>query len=347
MISGKRNYLIIVEGSKTEQSIFEFVLRQYDLDVVVYPTPLSFNGDFKKIQFSNEKENVFVIQGPKNRLKDLIFSKNKDDIEISSESINRLFFEPNVYFAGIFIVYDSDHNSIDEIEAAYKKFSNMSDGLLVLSVPCIESIAGYDFNRKYESNSFIGYKNELNQYYDSKFSQNTMEYIQCNFNKLMLENLIRNIKTFKKENSTWEVNDITLHPLYMLKIHKSKNLCTGTCEENYHVIINYFATIMYTIICYIKGFAKEIDNFKLLKDYLEYIEKKNYEQEKEYARQIVGNNIVNIKPFMEIASISEIYAKHLFRIFENKGILSKRFPGQKRSILVSLEDIDKIYDKLN
>lgn len=49
MISGKRNYLIIVEGSKTEQSIFEFVLRQYDLDVVVYPTPLSFNGDFKKI----------------------------------------------------------------------------------------------------------------------------------------------------------------------------------------------------------------------------------------------------------------------------------------------------------
>lgn len=158
MASGKRNFLIIVEGSKTEPSIFEYVLLQYDLEVVVSHKPLSFNSDFKKIQFSNEKENVFVIQGPKNRLKDLIFSKSKDNVEINSESINRLFFEPNVYFAGIFIVYDSDHNSIEEIEAAYKKFSNMSDGLLILSVPCIESIAEYDFNRKYESNSFIKYK---------------------------------------------------------------------------------------------------------------------------------------------------------------------------------------------
>lgn len=344
MTSGKRNYLIIVEGSKTEPSIFEFVLRQYDLEVVVYPKPLSFTSGFKKIQFSNEKENVFVIQGPKNRLKDLIFSKNENDVEISSESINRLFFGPNVYFAGIFIVYDSDHNSIEEIEAAYNKFNNMSDGLLILSVPCIESIAEYDFNRKYESNSFIGYKNELNQYYDENFSQNTMEYIQCNFNKLMLENLIRNKRTFRKENTEWKVNDINFHPLYMLEIYKKKNLCTGTSKKNYHVLINYFATIMYTIICYIKGFTKEFDNFKLLKSYLESIEKKNYEQEKEYAHLIVENNIVNIKPFMEMVSISETYAKHLFRIFENKGILSKRIPNKNRSILVFLEDIDKIYD---
>ena len=262
MAIAKRNYLLIVEGSIMEPTIFNYVLPQYGFNVVKIREQLSSDSDFTKTEFSSDKDTIFIVQGPKNRVKDLMDT----EVDLNSDNLSRKFFGPDVYFAGIFLIYDTDHNLKEQLERAYFKFNDSSEGLLILSAPCIEALGEFDVNFIYEDSSFENYKTRLNQHYQDIYGMNTKEYIQCNFNKLILESLIHNKDTFEKENEKWNVNNVVMHPQYLLEIHKKFNSCFGGCEENYKVCIRYYATIIYVVIAYLKRLEREISNLDILKN---------------------------------------------------------------------------------
>lgn len=337
MAIAKRNYLLIVEGSIMEPTIFNYVLPQYGFNVVKIQEQLSSDADFTKIEFSDDKDTIFIVQGPKNRVKDLIDT----EVNLNSDSLSRKFFGPDVYFAGIFLIYDTDHNLKEQLEKTFLKFNDSSEGLLILSVPCIEALGEFDFDFIYENSSFENYKTRLNQHYQDIYGMNTKEYIQCNFNKLILESLIHNKETFEKENEEWEVDNIVMHPQYLLEIYKKYNNCFGDCEENYKVCIRYYATIIYVVIAYLKRLEREISNLEILKKYLEEIEIKNYRSVMEYAKILVSNKITTLNKFVEMTKVDNLRARHLFYNFEEIGFISKRIKGEGRKLLIDEKNIDK------
>ena len=95
-----------------EPTIFNYVLPQYGFNVVKIPEQLSLDSDFTKVEFTDDKDTIFIVQGPKNRVKDLIDT----EIDLNSDSLSRKFFGPDVYFAGIFLIYDTDHNLKEQLD---------------------------------------------------------------------------------------------------------------------------------------------------------------------------------------------------------------------------------------
>lgn len=341
MAIAKRNYLLIVEGSIMEPTIFNYVLPQYGFDVIKIQEQLSSDSDFTKMEFSDDKDTIFIVQGPKNRVKDLI----ETEVDLNSDSLSRKFFGPDVYFAGIFLIYDTDHNLKEQLEKAFLKFNDSSEGLLILSAPCIEALGEFDFDFIYEDKSFENYKTRLNQYYQDNYGMNTKEYIQCNFNKLILESLIRNKDSFEKENEEWDVNNVVLHPQYLLETYRKYNNCYGNCEDDYKVVIRYYATIIYVVIAYLKRLEREVSNLDILKKYLEEIEIKNYQLIMKYAKILVSNKITTLNEFIDLTKVDNLQARYLFLKFEEKGIISKRIKGEGRKLLIDEKNIDKFFEE--
>ena len=341
MAIAKKNYLLIVEGSVMEPTIFNYVLPQYGFNVVKIPEQLSTDSDFTKMEFMDDKDTIFIVQGPKNRVKDLIDT----EVDLNSDSLSRKFFGPDVYFAGIFLIYDTDHNLKEQLEKAFSKFKDSSEGLLLLSVPCIEALGEFDYNFIHEDRSFENYKARLNQHYQNIYGMDTKEYIQCNFNKLMLESLIRNKNTFVKENKEWDVHNVVMHPQYLLETHRKYNRCNGVCEDDYQVFIRYYATVLYVVIAHLKGLAREFSNLEMLKNYLEEIETKNDQLMKEYAKILISNKITTLNEFVDLIKVDNLQARHLFHIFEKTGFISKRIKGKGRKLLVDEKSIDKFFSK--
>lgn len=93
------------------------------------------SNQFDKSELSLNKDNVVLIQGPSNRVHELLikFNQNEEDFE-------RYFNYHRKYFQGIFLLYDVDHNSNKDIENLMNKFNDEFTGMLLLSSPCIEVI---------------------------------------------------------------------------------------------------------------------------------------------------------------------------------------------------------------
>lgn len=322
-----KNYLIIVEGAKTEQSIFEYVLPQYDLNVVINKEKLNNDCDFTKTTFSNDKENVIVIEGPKNRIKDVLHCTE------TNTDINRLFEESTIFFAGIFLVYDVDHNDNEILDAAYQKFNNTSDGLLILNVPCVEVLAEYDFERIFESNEISNYKSILNDYYSKKQGVNAIDYVKQYFNFIMINFLEKNFQEFYEFNSEWEVEDVSLHPFFLKEMHSRHN----EIYSNSFVRFRYFATVLYVIIANIKGFFRNSNNYQIVLEYFKNIEIKVMDQEYSYITRLVDENLTS---FTKINSIThdELKTKKLLSICKDKEIISKNKNNQKK-VLVTKDEL--------
>lgn len=254
-------YLLIVEGSKTEPTIFQQVLEKYGYNVIICKEKLELEGigQFDRINYKSDKNNIVIIQGPRNRIHDFLLAYNSN-----IDAIQNAFHMQYEVFQGIFLIYDVDHNSPEDIVEMYNKFNDESSGMLLLSSPCIEVLGDYNHNRdELKYNHLKEYKAELNKYYE-KFKTNITEYIINNFEELCLYYLTLNKNEFNEDN-------ILEHPrLIINNINKYNDRINYSYDKDKsYVIYRYFTTVIYVFIAYINGLTKEIDNYSIVKSWFE------------------------------------------------------------------------------
>lgn len=252
-----KNILLIVEGSVTEPNIFNDVFLKYGFNAIVSGEQMDIEdaGQFEKFEYSLDKNNVVIIQGPRNRIHDFLKLYNENEM-----SIEKAFSYPYAFFSGIFLIYDVDHNDCDDVEEMYKRFSDESTGMLLLSSPCIEVIADYNRERGESKYSHLSeYAADINEHY--KGATNT--FIIDNFNDLMLYFLVKNYKDFNETNVMEHPNKI----VEFINKHNDRVNCED--KEQSYVIYRYFSTVVYVAIAYANGLTKEIDNYKIVYSFFE------------------------------------------------------------------------------
>ena len=130
------NYLLLVEGNKTEINIFSEVLKNYGFNVSVEGQVKKYNDielDIKELTNSNNS-NIIICQAPRNRLNDLLNYYKKDMVDL-----DKMFGDSANYFNGIFLLFDVDHTSNDDLEEIFSIHNEETkNGLLLVSSPCIE-----------------------------------------------------------------------------------------------------------------------------------------------------------------------------------------------------------------
>ena len=250
------NYLLVVEGKKDEKNVFQYILERYGFNVVRIEEKIDVDNslDFTKINMSDEKNNVVIIEGPRNRIHD--FLKYYDE---HTDSIEKMFHYSSDFFQGIFLIYDVDHNDCDDIDIMFNKFQDESSGLLLLNSPCLEVIGDQDYNRVLEVEHLTEYKAILNTYHEAEHKTNTLNFIKENFNSLILHFLEKNRNDFNEKN-------IMEHPaLVKKKINEMNIRCND--KDNQYVFYRYFTTVVYVMIAYISKLTIEIDNYDKVYNY--------------------------------------------------------------------------------
>ena len=253
------NYLLVVEGAKTEKNIFQCVLEKYGFNVVRVDEKLDVEniGQLECVEFSNDKKNVIIIQGPKNRIHDFLNMYNDKE-----DSIEKAFSLSLTRFKGIFLMYDVDHNDQEDIEKMFSKFQDESSGMLLLSSPCIEVLGEYNFKQELKYNHLKEYKARLNVKYNHEGYKSIDDYIIKNFDELCIKFLDLNYEEFGEPN-------IMEHPALIIKSIAANDRINYSDEQrcNSYVIYRYFTTVVYVFIAYINGLTKEIDNYEIVREY--------------------------------------------------------------------------------
>ena len=199
-----------------------------------------------------KKNNIVVIQGPRNRISDLLKLFKKEHI-----SLDKWLLKSYGIFAGVFWIYDVDHTTKEELDEMFNNFQDESTrGLLLVSSPCIEVVA--DINRTNELNCghLYEYKKEMNLKLEKICGKHTKQYIIDNFERLILYYLEKN---FKESNNP----NIMEHPSFIVKkINELNERGDPTI-----VLYRYFTTVIYCSIAFIFGLTKEIDNYEIVKNF--------------------------------------------------------------------------------
>lgn len=250
-----KNILLIVEGSVYEQSIFGNVFSKYGFNTIISNEKMDIDGigQFQRFEYQLNKNNVVIIQGPRNRIHDFLKLYNENEM-----SIERAFSYSYAFFSGIFLIYDVDHNDCDDIKEMYNKFADESTGMLLLSSPCIEVIADYNRNRGETRYSHLKeYKADINNHYKGS----TDKFIVENFNDLMLYFLNKNYKDFNEAN-------IMEHPSLLVDSVNRFNERIN-CKDKFssYAIYRYFSTVVYVAIAYANGLTKDINNYDLVRNF--------------------------------------------------------------------------------
>lgn len=250
-----KNILLIVEGNVDEQDIFSKIFLKYGFNTIISKEKLNLEniGQFDKYEYSSNKENVVIIQGPRTRIHDFLLLIQDPNI-----SIEKIFKYSYAYFQNIFLIYDVDHNDCDDIEKMYNQFQDESTGMLLLSSPCIEVIADYKRDRKEEKYYHLGeYKKQINEFYNGQ----TKKYIVDNFENIMLYFLDKNFNDFKEPN-------IMEHPrLVVQMINKYNDRVNKQNKNDSYVIYRYFSTVIYVAIAAANSLTKEINNYLTVKNF--------------------------------------------------------------------------------
>lgn len=256
-------YLLIVEGSKTEKNIFEHLFKSYGFNVIKCENKISkdFNFEIIESDLVKDNKNIIIIEGPNNRIHDILLNiYNEDPLnDIDNINIEVLFgYKPND-FKGIFWIYDVDHNIPNDINKMFSKFNDENgNGLLLLSSPCIEVLGEYE-NKELKLNHIREYKSILNVHYNKLGFNNVEEYIKNNINTLMLKYLNKNYLDFNDSNILNHPNEIIE---YINKYNERNN-------EKHYVIYRYFSTVVYCVLAFILDLTIEIDNYNIVKEFLE------------------------------------------------------------------------------
>lgn len=318
------NILLIVEG-KTECDIFRYVLPKYGFNEIIIEEPICKNKNFSNFKFSSTKDNIIVIEGPKNRIKDVV--KNLED----TDDFYRYFVTPTIKFAGIFLIYDVDHNSHDVIKNAFNKLSDESTGMLLLNCPCVEVLGDVLLNN-YECKHFSEYKKYLNDFHTTHNKLSTNDFIKTNFNDILIRFLEKNYEDFKKENPKWEPSNVMRHLEYLIELDKKYNIREGKDKNDFYCNISYFSTALYIFLSFVKGFSRYLNSYQKLLNYLYKIREQEQKEEVEHITKLVDSRICSEKEFAKSIN-DKLYARKIFREMEDKRIISKRESGKKRKFL--------------
>lgn len=89
--------------------------------------------------------------------------------------------------------------------------------------------------------------------------KNTEDFIFNNINELLLYYLKKNFNDFGDSN-------IMNHPNEIIDYINEKNVRDNF---NHRVIYRYFSTVVYCVLAYVLGLTKEIENYNVLREYLE------------------------------------------------------------------------------
>lgn len=248
-----KNFLLIVEGKKTEPTIFETIFRDLGYSVIKEDKKLSLSSEFSDLKsktLQSTKDNIVIVQGPKNRIDELItfFEDNSNDIQ-------RIFTNLKITFSGVFWIYDVNHTSSENLTKMFNMYQSEDTGMLLVSSPCIEVMAVPNFNEELILEHLKQYKAIVNTFCELNYKCHAKEYIIKKFYKLAVEILDKNVKEFNEEN-------ILEHPrLIITKINK----------ENYRtlttVIYRYYTTVVYVAVAFVLGLTKEINNYQIVRRY--------------------------------------------------------------------------------
>lgn len=258
-------YLFIVEGKKTEKNLFGKYFESLGFNVIKCQQQMTVDYDFivDEEEYIKDSKNIVLIQGPKNRIHEILLNDSKSGLSIDTIDVESIFgFKPND-FIGIFWIYDVDHNSKEDIEMMYQKFNDENNnGLILLSSPCIEVLGTYNDEMSFSGNHLKKYKSILNTYYNEIGLESVENYIIHNFNKCLLHFLEKNYKDFKDDN-------IMNHPFEVIEFINKYN--DRNADET--VYYRYFSTVVYCAIAFVLGYTKQINNYNDFKNYLESVVK--------------------------------------------------------------------------
>ena len=255
-------YLLIVDGKETEKSIFENLFKLYGFNVIKSERKLSKyeNLHINESLFELENKNIILIEGPKNRIHDiLINTTSSPEEDINNIDVEALFGYNSNDFYGIFWIYDVDHNDNEDVEKMFSKFNDESEnGLLLLSSPCVEVLSDYNIARILKCEHIREYKRLLNDYWNKNGYKNAKDYINCNISNLLVYFLDKNVKDFNDEN-------IMNHPSEIIEFINKNN--TRDNDKGF-VEYRYFSTVVYTVLGFVSGLTKKINNYSDVRNYI-------------------------------------------------------------------------------
>ena len=255
-----KQFLILTEGAKTEQNILKSVFEKYGFNVIrqeaVQIHKELDNLEFDLTRLVDDKINILIAQGPKNRISEFI-----NMFDNQSEDVERYFDFWSENFAGIFLIYDVDHTSKDALENMFVKFQNETEsGLLLLSSPCIEILSEPNRIKELSVEHLKEYKTERKAWVQEKTSNSVENYIINNFEDLVIQ--------FLKQNCIESGNyNVMEHPQFVLQKINLLNERTYINDDLQPVLYRYFTTTIYVCVAYILGLTKEIDNGKIVEDF--------------------------------------------------------------------------------
>lgn len=252
-----RNILLLTEGQVEEQDIFSGVFNHYGITAISSPKRIIDLdlGEFVESKLSADKLNVYIIQGPRNRIHD--FLKYINDKTVSVEKIFGYAF---AFFQQIFLIYDVDHNDCGDISEMISLFQDEASGMLLLSSPCIEVLADFDRDRReLRCRHLKEYKAEINQHYNGLTKKHIVDHID----EILLHFLKKNYEDFQEAN-------IMEHPrLIADKINELNIRSNSHGQNDSHVVFRYFSTVVYVAIASALSLTVEIDNYEAVKSFFE------------------------------------------------------------------------------
>lgn len=252
------NYLLLVEGAKTEINIFQRVLERYGMKVVSRSQLQSFSDlrdiDLDRIELQGEKGVVLIVQAPRNRLSDLLRYYERADVDL-----HIAFGGRDTPFNGVFLVFDVDHTSREDLIRMFSTHNDETDkGLLLISSPCIEIMTEPGRTEELKTDHLRKYKHQRNDYISNtlKLGISAEQYISDNFEKLAVDFLDQNRTEFNDTN-------VMNHPEEVIRLVNERNERT---EEE--VVYRYFTTVVYVLFACVFGLNVQIDNYDALRDFL-------------------------------------------------------------------------------
>lgn len=252
-----RNILLLTEGQVDEQDIFSAVFDHYGANSIssnkrIIDLDL---GEFVESRISGDLLNVYIIQGPRNRIHDFLKFLNDECVDVE-----RLFGYKYAFFQKIFLLYDVDHNDRGDISNMLGLFQDEARGMLLLSSPCIEVLADFKLDRReLRCVHLKEYKAEINKHYNGLTKRHIVDHI----NEILLHFLKKNYEDFQESN-------IMKHPrLIGEKINELNIRFNSRGEKGSFVVYRYFSTVVYVAIASALSLTAEIDNYETVKTFFE------------------------------------------------------------------------------
>ncbi len=207
---------------------------------------------------TGDNDIVIIAQSPQSRIHGFLksYDKNKD-------SLDQLFrySSDRDEFAGIFLVFDLDHNDVDDCSRMIDLFSDEASGLLLLSSPCVEVLIDLECstrtNERYER---LGkYKAKVNSLLEKIEKKKASDYLKERFEERAIYFLDKNVSDFGSMN-------VMEHPRMIVEKSNLLNIChNGKSDDEKYVIINLFTTVLYVFVAYIMGATREIENYETVR----------------------------------------------------------------------------------